>query len=63
MFKPTISHDARGYELIPGRVVVLRRKDPDTYDYEDVGPMYFVQQSNGIEVEAFDDELSELEDD
>lgn len=38
-------------------ITVLRRLDPSTYDFEDVGPMSRVRFADGTEIDAFDDEI------
>lgn len=39
-------------------VTVLGEIDPTTYDRDEVGPMFRIQFADGIQADAFGDELS-----
>jgi hypothetical protein len=58
-FKPSAKTTTDGKPLIEGPCEVIRPlRVPDEAD-ADVGPMYLIRMSNGVETGAFDDELTE----
>ena len=56
-FNPTAKTDVKGVSLIAGRVKLLRELSPAEIDREEVGRMFQVEQQDGVEVDAFIDEL------
>lgn len=49
-----------GYAERSGEVVEATPLDPKRFDFEDVGPMFRIRFSDGVETDAFGDELEAM---
>lgn len=48
-----------GYAERSGEAVEATPLDPARFDFDDVGPMFRIRFSDGVETDAFSDELAE----
>lgn len=59
--RESFQSDFVDYKKFNGRSFeILKEKDPETYDYADVGPMYVIRLSSGERIDAYPEEIYNL---